>query len=104
MYLLFRGHNEIDDPTFTNPRMYKVIHERETVPNLYKNKLIEEEIIGENDVKQFEEEYMECLVHELSKSNEIEPSFNVFGRNWANLQQAGDEYTTMWDTGSYKCA
>lgn len=26
------GHNELDDPTFTNPLMYKIIHNRKLVP------------------------------------------------------------------------
>lgn len=40
--LCFRrwGHNELDDPTFTNPLMYKVIHSRKSVPDLYADKLI----------------------------------------------------------------
>ena len=39
--LCFRrwGHNELDDPTFTNPTMYKVIHSRKSVPDKYAEKL-----------------------------------------------------------------
>lgn len=28
------GHNEIDDPTFTNPAIYKIIHSRKSVPDM----------------------------------------------------------------------
>lgn len=40
--LCFRrwGHNELDDPTFTNPLMYKVIHSRKSVPDLYADSLM----------------------------------------------------------------
>lgn len=39
--LCFRrwGHNELDDPTFTNPVMYKTIHSRQSVPDLYLEQL-----------------------------------------------------------------
>lgn len=40
--LCFRrwGHNELDDPTFTNPTMYKVIHSRKSVPDQYAEHLM----------------------------------------------------------------
>lgn len=28
------GHNELDDPTFTNPAIYKIIHSRKSVPDM----------------------------------------------------------------------
>lgn len=36
------GHNELDDPTFTNPVLYKVIHNTRTVPDKYADQLMEE--------------------------------------------------------------
>ena len=30
------GHNELDDPTFTNPALYAVIRARDSVPDLYR--------------------------------------------------------------------
>lgn len=40
-YICFRkwGHNEMDDPSFTNPVMYKVIRNRESIPDLYSRHL-----------------------------------------------------------------
>ena len=29
------GHNELDDPTFTNPLLYKTIHATKTMPDTY---------------------------------------------------------------------
>lgn len=34
------GHNEIDDPTFTNPIMYQEIHSRRSIPDLYSDRLV----------------------------------------------------------------
>lgn len=34
------GHNELDEPSFTQPLMYKVIRSRPNVPDAYADKLI----------------------------------------------------------------
>ena len=39
------GHNEIDEPMFTHPLMYKVIKKKKNALILYQNKLISEGII-----------------------------------------------------------
>lgn len=36
------GHNELDDPTFTNPSLYKVIHSTKTIPDMFADKMVEE--------------------------------------------------------------
>ncbi len=36
------GHNELDDPTFTNPLLYRVIQARKTLPDAYAQQLIQE--------------------------------------------------------------
>jgi hypothetical protein len=38
--LVLRGHNELDEPAFTQPRMYEKIRTRKSVPQLYEDKLI----------------------------------------------------------------
>ena len=43
------GHNELDDPSFTNPLMYKIINARQSVPNNYQDKLVNEEKIIEKE-------------------------------------------------------
>jgi 2-oxoglutarate dehydrogenase complex dehydrogenase (E1) component-like enzyme len=37
-----RGHNEVDEPAFTQPMMYKEIAAKTTVRDLYAAKLIEQ--------------------------------------------------------------
>jgi len=51
------GHNELDDPTFTNPAMYKVIHNRLSVPDMYMNDLIQSNVVNETDIKATENEF-----------------------------------------------
>ncbi|WP_343183350.1 2-oxoglutarate dehydrogenase E1 component [Buchnera aphidicola] len=55
------GHNESDDPTVTQPLMYKIINNHPTVKNIYSKKLINEEIITENKIKQIISNYRKIL-------------------------------------------
>ena len=34
------GHNELDDPTFTQPTMYNVINQRKSIPDKFSDQLI----------------------------------------------------------------
>ena len=37
---LCRGHNELDEPAFTQPLMYSKIRSRRSVPELYEDRLV----------------------------------------------------------------
>lgn len=45
------GHNEIDEPMFTQPIMYKVIKKTLPVLDKYAEKLIEEKVVTKEEVK-----------------------------------------------------
>ena len=45
------GHNETDEPAFTQPTMYRAIKDHPTALQLYTNKLVTEGTLTENDVK-----------------------------------------------------
>ena len=36
------GHNELDDPTFTNPLLYKAIEVKRSIPDVYAEELVKE--------------------------------------------------------------
>ncbi len=38
--LIRRGHNELDEPSYTSPKMYKLIRNRPSVPKAYEEQLI----------------------------------------------------------------
>ena len=46
----FYGHNEVDEPSFTQPIMYKKIRSMDTQPKSYANKLISAGVISEQEV------------------------------------------------------
>ena len=50
------GHNEADEPSATQPVMYKVIRQRPTTRDLYQQQLVKEGLLAEGDAqKQFED-------------------------------------------------
>ncbi len=51
------GHNEADDPSFTQPEMYKVIKKHKNPRETYINKLVEEKIIDKARAKEMEDEF-----------------------------------------------
>ena len=50
------GHNEGDEPGFTQPIMYAKIKEHQSVKEIYEKKLIQEGIISETEVEKFSDE------------------------------------------------
>ncbi|MCB0310855.1 MAG: 2-oxoglutarate dehydrogenase E1 component, partial [Bdellovibrionales bacterium] len=53
------GHNEGDDPSFTQPLIYAEIREKKSIAQIYSDKLISEGLIGEEKVEQFRADYTE---------------------------------------------
>lgn len=51
------GHNEGDDPMFTNPVMYNAIKAHKSPYEIYREKLLAEDSLGEGDLKLIEKEY-----------------------------------------------
>lgn len=47
------GHSEIDDPTFTQPLMYRAIKNHPTVTDIYAERLMEQSVITESQYKQW---------------------------------------------------
>ena len=55
------GHNEADEPSATQPLMYKVIKQRPTTAKLYADKLVAETVLTNQAVAQLEEDYRKAL-------------------------------------------
>ncbi|HEX9981333.1 MAG TPA: 2-oxoglutarate dehydrogenase E1 component [Flavobacterium sp.] len=62
------GHNEGDEPRFTQPQLYKLISKHKNPRDIYAEKLIAEGIIDENYVKGLEEKYKAMLEENLEAS------------------------------------
>ena len=62
------GHNEGDEPRFTQPKLYQSISKHLDVKSLYANKLINEQVISKHDFEKMELEYKNSLDEDLKNS------------------------------------
>ncbi|NNE02691.1 MAG: 2-oxoglutarate dehydrogenase E1 component, partial [Eudoraea sp.] len=62
------GHNEGDEPRFTQPKLYKAIAKHRNPRDIYAAKLLAEGVIEKNHVKNLEVEYKSSLEVELKDS------------------------------------
>ncbi len=65
------GHNEGDEPTYTQPLMYKRIQEHPGVRSLYARKLVKEKVLTEPEVAELEERQKAAYESALAKAKEI---------------------------------
>ena len=74
------GHNETDEPAFTQPIMYKAIKELKTTRTLYADKLVEEGVLTPYDAKQMwdafagtlEDAYQAATTYKPNKADWLE--------------------------------
>lgn len=99
-YNCFRrwGHNELDDPTFTNPRLYKLIHNRKSIPDVYVERLISEAVVTEEDVNNITSEYTKYLQSQYEAVNTYQPEVSYYQEQWSSMSPAPKAIET-WDTG-----
>ena len=66
------GHNEGDEPRFTQPKLYKAIAKHKNPRDIYADQLIAQGIVSQADIKQLEKEYKDSLELDLQDSRKIE--------------------------------
>ncbi|MGH6816523.1 MAG: 2-oxoglutarate dehydrogenase E1 component [Hyphomicrobiaceae bacterium] len=69
-----RGHNESDEPAFTQPLMYRKIAAHPTVAKIYAERLIEEGVSTPADVTRMREGYRSHLDSEFAASQSYKPN------------------------------
>lgn len=85
------GHNELDEPAFTQPNMYKDISSRQTIPDQYSESL-------NSDSHSVHEEYDTHLSSCLAESDKYEPPAAQLQAQWSAITPATNNIT-VWDTG-----
>jgi 2-oxoglutarate dehydrogenase E1 component len=68
------GHNEADEPMFTQPLMYKKIKSHSTTLNLYQEQLIKEEVLTEEEAKDKIINFKKFLDNEFELSKSYKPN------------------------------
>ncbi|MBN1570955.1 MAG: multifunctional oxoglutarate decarboxylase/oxoglutarate dehydrogenase thiamine pyrophosphate-binding subunit/dihydrolipoyllysine-residue succinyltransferase subunit [Acidobacteria bacterium] len=69
------GHNEADEPGYTQPLLYKKIAEKASVISLYGDKLLREGILAQETVDQWRRQMHECMEAAYSESRKGEQHF-----------------------------
>jgi len=96
------GHNEGDDPKFTQPKLYDLIKKHKDPRTLYTKKLIERAEIEAEMAKQMNKEFDAFLQAKFSKAKEEELEYTYQGPelDWKKLQwyTSAEDYKKSPDT------
>ncbi len=89
------GHNELDDPTFTQPLMYREIQKHPTVVARYAERLKAEGIVDDKRIESARAEIKGTLEDALSYARDFMPRQQVFafGGVWKGFNWAGSDWT-----------
>lgn len=84
------GHNEGDEPRFTQPKLYKTISKHPNPREIYKAKLMSENIVSDETLSQMETEFKALLDKDFDASKEIERNtMDIFMKDiWKDLPNA----------------
>lgn len=96
------GHNEGDEPRFTQPVLYKAIEKHPDVRQLYVNKLIAEGLITADDAKAVEKEINDILETHLAESQKSSKTkvTPFLGPTWDNIRIAvSEDFVRSPETG-----
>ncbi|WP_417352490.1 2-oxoglutarate dehydrogenase E1 component [Flavobacterium alkalisoli] len=87
------GHNEGDEPRFTQPKLYKIIAKHKNPRDLYAAELLQAGVIEEGYVKELETEYKAVLEENLEASRKKDLTIiTPFMQNeWEGFSQASEE-------------
>ncbi|HCN84262.1 MAG TPA: 2-oxoglutarate dehydrogenase E1 component [Sphingobacteriaceae bacterium] len=88
------GHNEADEPKFTQPLLYKIIEQHPNPREIYNKKLTEQGSVDANLAKEMEKDFRSLLQERLNESKE-ETYFSqgnpMFSGAWKGLRSSGDD-------------
>lgn len=83
------GHNEADEPSFTQPMMYKKIREKTPVVDVYARQLLTDSVLTEEDYEQRKTSLQARLHEAQARSTEqpVDPTIDPFKSMWSGVQE-----------------
>jgi 2-oxoglutarate dehydrogenase E1 component len=85
------GHNEGDEPSFTQPLMYKKIRSHPTTLEIYSKRLIAEGVVSEADVEKMKAGWRAHLESEFEIASGYKPNkADWLDGRWSGLKSAGE--------------
>ncbi|WP_417672507.1 thiamine pyrophosphate-dependent enzyme, partial [Roseibium sp.] len=86
------GHNEGDEPAFTQPIMYRKIRKHQTTLQLYSERLIKEGVVTADEVEQMKTDWRAHLDGEFDAGQAFKPNkADWLDGKWSGLKRADDE-------------
>lgn len=80
------GHNEGDEPRFTQPLMYKIIDEHPTITEIYSKKLIQGNVISAEGASKLHDDFKQLLEEELKAAESYVPKQEgLFEEKWQDF-------------------
>ncbi|KAI0754007.1 dehydrogenase E1 and transketolase domain-containing protein 1 [Daedaleopsis nitida] len=81
------GHNELDEPAFTQPLMYEKIRSRRSVPALYEERLIDENVLTKDAAEAVRTQHKDFLASELAAAPSHPPGsqLSVLQGQWKGM-------------------
>ncbi|MFN3262321.1 MAG: 2-oxoglutarate dehydrogenase E1 component [Pikeienuella sp.] len=87
------GHNEGDEPMFTQPEMYRQIKKHKTTLQLYAETLVKDDLIAEGEVDQMKAEFQALLNEEFEAGKVYRPNkADWLDGRWKHLGAGAEEY------------
>ena len=85
------GHNEGDEPSFTQPEMYKRIRAHRSTLQIYADRLVEEGVLTSDEVDRLIEDWRNHLQGEFDAGDDYKPNkADWMDGAWKNLSMAED--------------
>ena len=87
------GHNEGDEPMFTNPIMYKKIKTHKTTLSLYTERLVKDGLLPEGEIEDMKTKFQAFLADEFEAGTNYKPNkADWLDGKWSHLDRKEDDY------------
>ncbi|MEP2531790.1 2-oxoglutarate dehydrogenase E1 component [Shimia sp.] len=87
------GHNEGDEPMFTNPVMYKRIKGHKTTLSLYTERLVKDGLIPEGEIEDMKAAFQAHLNEEFEAGKDYKPNkADWLDGRWSHLDKQDEDY------------
>jgi 2-oxoglutarate dehydrogenase E1 component len=87
------GHNEGDEPMFTNPLMYKKIKQQKTTLALYTERLVKDGLIPEGEIEDMKAAFQAHLADEFEAGKDYRPNkADWLDGKWSHLDRKDEDY------------
>jgi 2-oxoglutarate dehydrogenase E1 component len=87
------GHNEGDEPMFTNPVMYKKIKKQKTTLTLYTERLVKDGLIPEGEIEDMKASFQAHLNGEFEAGKDYKPNkADWLDGKWSHLDRQKEKY------------